>query len=317
MKKLIIAIALSTFSYAASHLEIDKQNRLEDVSGLTYNQDNFGNIWPQITDLDGDPLTQSLVSFLSTITQKGNAILIDLPLKDFGKSEAIKSAGFTLHHASDSKMQWKVQNGSPMPDPMTSIGGARLVVLNDTGEVLVIEDKNLPGRLMFPGGSNDLKELLWNTAVRELKEEVGYVIRTHECKLIAQTNRVMANRFGANDICNYYLIRNFSGKLEPDAAEVSWAGWIPIKTILDNNGFALSESKFLKASYATLKILRHVLGGAKESTVEIMPDMLRQLCKSESEMDVKDRMHFHLFSEPTVSWWMYSVSNSLTKICYP
>jgi ADP-ribose pyrophosphatase YjhB (NUDIX family) len=65
-------------------------------------------------------------------------------------------------------MEWKIQNGSPMPDPMTSIAGARVIFVRN-GKVLVIEDQNLPSRLMLPGGSVDNHELIHVTALREAR----------------------------------------------------------------------------------------------------------------------------------------------------
>lgn len=54
-----------------------------------------------------------------------------------------------------------------------------VVIANDAGEVLVIERANEPGKgqLDWPGGFVDYQELPEDTAVREVKEELGVAIK--------------------------------------------------------------------------------------------------------------------------------------------
>lgn len=285
---------------AATKLELKSEILQDQVSGLTYQHDNFGNIWPQIILYQGLDLTSKLQAFVPSLqenmTTTGKAFLISLPLDAFFKSEAIKKAGFTIHHATDDFIQWKIQNGSPMPDPFTSIGGARPIFYKDD-HFLAIEDKGLPGRLMFPGGSYERGELMRTTALREATEEVNLKFNPEDCHLIGIMNRVDANRYHANDMSYYYLVLNFEGHVVPQESEVSWAGWLNLDEVLLNRGAKISETKTLKASAVNLEILQHLKNGAKESKTLEMAD-LREAWKPLGEQNPKDKMHLYLFAAP-------------------
>lgn len=298
----VVALLLSVASHsaAATRLEMDPIVHHDTISNLDYQWDNYGNVWPKIDKLDGDLLTSGLSKFIpSLMTDKkteGKAFLIKLCLGDFGKSQALKQAGFTIHSATDQEMQWKIQNGSPMPDPMTSIAGARVIFYQD-GKILAIEDKGLENRLMLPGGSNDRGELNMNTACREGQEEVGLSADAKDCILVGMMNRTNANRYGANDMSFYYLAVKFTGILTPQESEVSWAGWVDLDEVLTKRGYTLSETKFLKASQVTLDVLQHVKDGMKTPQFKVLPD-LRQAWKPVQDQDPKDVMHLQLFTSP-------------------
>jgi len=298
----IIALFLliPSFVSAATKLELKPEILQDQVSGLSYQHDNYGNIWPQIMNQDGLDLTSKLQAFVPSLQQNKTTIekafLIHLPLEAFGNSEAIKKAGFTIHHATDELIQWKIQNGSPMPDPFTSIGGARPLFYKN-GHFLAIEDKGLPGRLMFPGGSYERGELIRTTALREAAEEVNLKFNPEDCHLIGIMNRVDANRYHANDMSYYYLVLNFEGQVVPQESEVSWAGWLNLDEVLLNKGAKISETKALKVSAVNLEILQHLKNGAKESRTLEMAD-LREAWKPLDQQNPKDKMHLYLFAAP-------------------
>lgn len=123
--------SISSFSMASTRLEMNSEILVEPSSGLTYQRDNNGNIWPNITNLEGSSLTTYLTNFVVYLREdkslRGSAFLINLSLPEFGKSEVLKTVGFTLHQASDSHLLWKIQNDSPTLDFMKSSSGTRVI----------------------------------------------------------------------------------------------------------------------------------------------------------------------------------------------
>lgn len=301
--KATAAIFLSLVSFSMSgERKILPEIYIDQMSEMTYQLDSYGNWCPCVDNLEGNELKNRLYHF-ATIFQKSSetiekALIIKLPLSQFGKSEAIKEAGCTFHYANDNYMEWKIQHNSPMPDPMTSIAGARVIFYKE-GKILAIEDKNLPNRFMLPGGSNDKEELNQNTAIREAREEVGLSFKPEDCYLIGMMNRVKASRYGANDMSLYYLVLHFTGDVVAQEAEITWAGWVDLDEVLAKKGNALSEQKFLKASQVTLDILQHIKDGMRTSQLRILPD-LRQAWKPVQDQDPEDVMHLHLLASPSM-----------------
>lgn len=130
-----VFFSITSFSMASTRLEMNPETLVEPSSGLTYQRDSNGNVWPNINNLEGSSLTTYLTNFVVFLKEdkklRGSAFLINLPLSEFGKSEVLKSVGFTLHQASDVQLLWKIQNGSPMVEFMTSSTGARIIPVKD------------------------------------------------------------------------------------------------------------------------------------------------------------------------------------------
>ncbi len=157
-------------------------------------------------------------------------MIVQLPHAEGQKAAALAKAGFMPHYTDASKTEWVYKNGSPMPEASTAAAGARVIVCRD-GYVLVIEDKNMKGRLMFPGGSVDPRELALDAACRELKEEVGLTVLAGDMHKIALVNRVRANRYGYSDYCHYYATSKFTGTVTIQESEIAQAFWTPLREI--------------------------------------------------------------------------------------
>ncbi len=90
------------------------------------------------------------------------------------------------------------------------VGGARVVVLNDQNEVLMVrhrqDDKNI---WLVPGGNVDKDENSLEAAVREVKEETG--IDVEIIQLIWHVEEVSAER--GQRFVNFFLGKSIGGEL--------------------------------------------------------------------------------------------------------
>jgi hypothetical protein len=173
--RLLLIVSLSS-SLCGMQLTFDKD--IKQTEGVHWQRDNFDNIWPCIQEIAPEQREQKLKAFIATLApqEKGHAFLFKLPHK-----ETISGAEF--FHADEKESLWIIKNGSPIPQPKTAISGGRVAVLRE-GKILVIEDKNIKGKIMLPGGSADDCELARDAAARELKEEVGLTVDQMQLKLL-------------------------------------------------------------------------------------------------------------------------------------
>merc|ERR1712048_622514 len=104
-------------------------------------------------------------------------------------------------------------------------------VLNDRGEVLVIQERNAKHpHWKLPGGIADLGEDLAETAAREVKEETG---------IDAEFVRVVSFRhqhntvFGRSDF--YFVVQMHARSLEinMDVSELSECRWMALQEYID------------------------------------------------------------------------------------
>ncbi len=226
---IIIATIMAPLSYG---MQLNLEATVSETNGVQWKKDNFGNIWPNVQAIEPTELGTKLQQFVAGLQEKekGNAFLVHLPHEEGQKAVALVKAGFKPHYTDTSKTEWVYKNGSPMPDVSTSTAGARVLVCRGE-EVLVIEDKNMKGRMMYPGGSVDARELALNAACREIQEEVGLTIKPADMQKIALVNRVRANRYGVSDYCHYYMTRAFTGTVQAQESEVLQTLWVPLTEV--------------------------------------------------------------------------------------
>lgn len=296
MQLILRLFMVSIFGIAfAQDMQCSCNENVLESNGVAYKKDNFGNILPMVQGIEKPELTQKLQGFVTGLQQqeKGKAFIIDLPHQDGHYVEDIKNAGFEYFHGDAKKTQWIIKNGSPIPAPSTAIAGARVIVKrynDDTGydEILVIEDKHFPGRIMFPGGSVDPQELAIDAACRELKEEVNLLVKPEYLQLIGLMNRVKANRYGYSDYSHYFLtsLSKTQGDIKPQESEILRTLWVPLKAIT-----LCSSVNDLKIDPVTGKIAEHIVNN-KQTTTMILPDY-RQMFKEQK--DLRDTMTLHLF----------------------
>lgn len=260
----------------------------DNIVGIRWKKDNFGNVILNSQDIDlnqGSVLTYCARSLLDR--EPGNALIIYLSHQEGHKLQPLIEAGFTPRHIDSTKTELIIKNGSPMPDASTAAAGARVLVCRGN-EVLMIEDKNMKGRAVYPGGSVDAEELALDAACREMKEEVGLTIQPTDMQKIALVNRIRGNRYSYSDYCHYYMARKFTGEVKIQASEVLQAFWAPI------NDVANSETiNGLKTSPTVKLLAAHIVKNGHTSSERVLDP--RQYARPADQQDARDVMDIDLF----------------------
>ena len=293
---LSIILAALTTSFAHSMQQTVSTTTVE-THGIQWKKDNFGNILLTVSNLDTAELDEKLSNFVTELKEKEKekALIVQLPHAEGQKAAALVKARFMPHYTDASKTEWVYKNGSPMPEASTAAAGARVMVCRDD-YVLVIEDKGMKGRLMFPGGSVDPRELALDAACRELKEEVGLTVLATDMHKIALVNRVRANRYGYSDYCHYYATSKFTGNVTIQESEIAQAFWAPLADIM--KGEPINN---LKISPTAKLLAAHVFDNCNSGNIKIQriktARMLdpRQYTVNADQQDKNDCMDIDLF----------------------
>ncbi|KAJ1216906.1 hypothetical protein NDU88_004504 [Pleurodeles waltl] len=106
------------------------------------------------------------------------AAWLHIPIQQSRFIASAAAEGFTFHHAESTSATmtlWLGHGHSRLPGYAThQVGVAGAVLDEDTGKVLVVQDKNkTTNAWKFPGGLSDQSEDIGDTAVREVLEETG------------------------------------------------------------------------------------------------------------------------------------------------
>ncbi|XP_017951648.1 nucleoside diphosphate-linked moiety X motif 6 isoform X2 [Xenopus tropicalis] len=106
------------------------------------------------------------------------AVWLHIPIMQSRLISTAASEGFTFHHAEHNESTltlWLKDGPSRLPGYAThQVGVAGAVLDEDTGKVLVVQDRNKTvNAWKFPGGLSDQGEDIGATAVREVFEETG------------------------------------------------------------------------------------------------------------------------------------------------
>lgn len=111
--------------------------------------------------------------------------------------------------------------------------GANAILLDNEGRVLLHHrrDNDTWG---LPGGAMELGESLEETAVREVKEEVGLICRDFKLFNVYSGSELYYKYPDGNEVYNVtttYICKNFSGKIQVEKNEGKDAQFFHIKDI--------------------------------------------------------------------------------------
>ena len=131
--------------------------------------------------------------------------------------------------------------------------GAKVLVLNEKGEVLLTQRQDLH-TWVFPGGRIERGETPEETVIRETQEETGIKIKIE--RLVAVYFRT---HFLANMVVLFFLGRKIGGKEKREIGETLGVKWISKRKLADyvdtwsleafNQAFSLDK----KAKFFTIK----------------------------------------------------------------
>jgi 8-oxo-dGTP diphosphatase len=281
--------ALSLSLHASDLTKTDES--IDPQTKVSYQKDQYDNLWILEKTFNLDDPKAALAQFLkgTSPSLSASAIMVNLGLESFGMAKTLKELGFHHHFTNDTLSEWVIKNASTMPEAMTSIGGGRVLLIKDECLLLTLDKGHTKwGRWNVPGGSQDPKELPLNTAVREIKEELGLTIKPQSLQLLAVMNRTGGNRYGANDHCYYYVSNAFEGEISLQTGEIQQARWVPLKDVAEGK-----KVETLPISGIVQTLVQHFLDNKENKIVE-RPD-IRQAWKKPEDQDKTDVLHLNLF----------------------
>lgn len=285
---IILAATMTSFNYG-----MQQDAAVCQTNGIQWKKDPFGNVVPNVQAASAEQLGENLPSFIAALRDKeqGNAFIVQLPHDQAHKTTHLLQAGFTPHHIDATRSEWVVKNGSPMPEASTAAAGARVLVCRGE-DVLVIEDKNIKGRMMFPGGSVDAHELALDAACREIREEVDLTVNPADLQKIALVNRVSANRYGSSDYCHYYMTRAFTGTPKAQESEISQLFWYPLASLAKGE-----PTRNLRVSPTVKLLAAHIVSGGGTTSMRVLDP--RQYAAASDKQNQADIMDIDLFAMST------------------
>lgn len=112
---------------------------------------------------------------------------------------------------------------------------AAVVIMDRAQRVLTVRKRGT-GRFMQPGGKPEPGESGLQTAVREVSEEIGLVLREEQLSAMGTFSAAAANEADFEVVCENFLVtldedsQALLESLEP-AAEIEELRWIPLERI--------------------------------------------------------------------------------------
>jgi len=159
--------------------------------------------------------------------------------------------GFDFHHAKPGYVlltMWIPDSPSPLPLYAFTQIGVGGVVVNDKGEVLMVQERVSPreqyqGSWKLPGGLADPGETFAAAAEREVMEETGV-----PCELVGVTSmrHTHGYRFGQSDIYVLVRMKATDSTITIDPQEIGAARWMSpehIKSIVEPDPTAMYRDK--------------------------------------------------------------------------
>ncbi|XP_052178114.1 nudix hydrolase 2-like isoform X8 [Diospyros lotus] len=141
--------------------------------------------------------------------------------------------GFRYHHAEPSYLmlvKWIPRTSDTLPPNASHRVGIGAFVMNDAGEVLVVQEKSGifkgTGVWKFPTGVVEEGEELHEAAIREVKEEAGIEAEFLEVLAFSQS---LNSFFGKSDLFFVCMLRPLSLNIQKQDSEIEAARWIPLE----------------------------------------------------------------------------------------
>ncbi len=103
--------------------------------------------------------------------------------------------------------------------------GARAIVINERGEILLVLHTYIPG-WHFPGGGVDKGESPREAIIREVREEAGIIVQEIPSIFDCYYNKIV----GVDDIVSLYIIKNFECK-SFKSHEIREAKWFALNQL--------------------------------------------------------------------------------------
>ncbi|KAK4846649.1 hypothetical protein QYF36_020278 [Acer negundo] len=211
------------------------ENEVQNIELLSSVQDLYGGVMVEIKEpMDSKLFASMLGTSLSHWRQQGKrGVWIKLPIEFSNLVEPTVKEGFRYHHAeSDYLMlvKWIPETSDTLPVNASHRVGIGAFVMNDKGEVLVVQERN--GRFKgtnlwkLPTGTVDKGEDIWTAAIREVKEETGINTEFVEVLAFRQSHQSF---FRKSDLFFVCMLRPCCFEIQKQDSEIEAAQWMRVE----------------------------------------------------------------------------------------
>ncbi|PSR96466.1 Nudix hydrolase [Actinidia chinensis var. chinensis] len=208
---------------------------VEKIKLLDASEDAYGGVIVDMKEpMDSEVFASLLRASTSQWRQQGKTgIWIKLPIELVNLVEAAVKEGFRYHHAEASYLmlvKWIPKTNSTLPANASHRVGIGACVMNDKGEVLVVQENGGKfkgtGVWKFPTGVVDEGEDIFMAAMREVKEETGIETQFLEVLAFRQSHNSF---FGKSDLFFVCMLRPLSWDIQKQDSEIEAATWMPLE----------------------------------------------------------------------------------------
>ncbi|XP_075056246.1 nucleoside diphosphate-linked moiety X motif 6 isoform X2 [Mixophyes fleayi] len=178
------------------------------------------------------------------------AVWLHIPITLSGLIAYAASEGFTFHHAvhnTSTLTLWLKDEPNRLPGYAThQVGVAGAVLDEDTGKVLVVQDRNkIVNGWKFPGGLSDPCEDIGDTAVREVLEETGIKSEFKSLLSIRQQHN-HPGAFGKSDMYIICRLKPLSYRINFCPHECMKCEWMDLHELAYTSNATLITSRIAK-----------------------------------------------------------------------
>ncbi|XP_052178106.1 nudix hydrolase 2-like isoform X1 [Diospyros lotus] len=208
---------------------------VEKIELFDGSDDAYGGVVVEMKEpMDSELFASVLRASLLQWTQQGKkGVWIKLSIKLAYLIEPTVEQGFRYHHAEPSYLmlvKWIPRTSDTLPPNASHRVGIGAFVMNDAGEVLVVQEKSGifkgTGVWKFPTGVVEEGEELHEAAIREVKEEAGIEAEFLEVLAFSQS---LNSFFGKSDLFFVCMLRPLSLNIQKQDSEIEAARWIPLE----------------------------------------------------------------------------------------
>lgn len=213
------------------------ESLMEKLDGFEFVLDSYKNIVVKIED----PSTKDTSKLKNIIDEMRHSyqkygLYVSIPVMHGEFANKLEKLGFKLHDidTKSKKIFYLYNNGRDIPELNYAYTAAAVYIIRTNPEtaekelLLINERHKIVANIV--GGISNKGESPEETAIREVREEVGLNIDKQNLKLIAVFHTVRADKKSCIEFL--YVCDTFSGELKADKDEVLQCAWVPMSQIL-------------------------------------------------------------------------------------
>ncbi|KAL5865424.1 hypothetical protein ACOSQ3_002938 [Xanthoceras sorbifolium] len=235
-----IPFLMKNMSTSTSSWSVEKEmNEVERIELLSSIEDAHGGVTVDVKEsMDSKMFSLMLKTSLFYWTQQGKrGVWIRLPIEFANLVEPAVKEGFRYHHAEPDYLmlvKWISETTDTLPENASHRVGVGAFVMNDKGEVLVVQESN--GRFKgtnvwkLPTGVVNESEDICTAAVREVKEETGIDTKFIEVLAFRQSHQSF---FRKSDLFFVCMLRPLSFDIQKQDSEIEAAQWMRAEDYAD------------------------------------------------------------------------------------